>query len=192
MLRQLAEQAKEIMREDPAAVNVRDDWRQPVKVIRPVYAETQARAAGVTRPDLAGVIEMAFDGKTVGLYREADDVLPIIARAPEEERSDVYNMNSVQIWSSGTNRAVPLNQVATTMETVSDDNIVRRVDRKRALRVQCDQAYGNAEVLRQRIAPKSRPSNYRPATSSNGEVSMTVRRAPRPRWPVRSRPFLWV
>ena len=135
-------------------MNVRDDWRQPVKVIRPVYAETQARAAGVTRPDLAGAIEMAFDGKTVGLYREADDVLPIIARAPEEERSDVYNMNSVQIWSSGTNRAVPLNQVATTMETVSDDNIVRRVDRKRALRVQCDQAYGNAEVLRQRIAPK--------------------------------------
>ena len=154
VLRQLAEQAKNIMRQDPAAVNIRDDWRQQVKLIRPVYAETQARAAGVTRPDLAGAIRMAFDGRTVGLYREADDVLPIIARAPEEERSDVYNMNSVQVWSSGTNRPVPLNQIAPTMKTVSDDNIVRRVDRKRALRAQCDQGYGTAEVLRQRIAPK--------------------------------------
>ena len=153
VLRQLAEQAKAIMRQDPASINIRDDWRQPVKVIRPVYAQTQARAAGVTRPDLAGAIQMAFDGKAVGLYREADDLLPIVARAPEEERSDVYNMNSIQIWSSGTNRAVPLNQVATTIETVSDDNIIRRVDRKRSLRAQCDQGYGSPETLRQRIAP---------------------------------------
>ena len=154
MLRQLAEQAKNIMREDPAAVNIRDDWRHPVKVIQPVYAETQARAGGVTRPDLAGAIEMAFEGRTVGLYREADDLLPIIARAPEEERSDVYNINSVQIWSSGTNRAVPSNQVVSMIETVSDDNIIRREDRKRAILAQCDQASGSVEVLRSRLAPK--------------------------------------
>ena len=154
VLRQLAEQAKNIMREDPAAVNIRDDWRHPVKVIQPVYAETQARAGGVTRPDLAGAIEMAFEGRTVGLYREADDLLPIIARAPEEERSDVYNINSVQIWSSGTNRAVPSNQVVSMIETVSDDNIIRREDRKRAILAQCDQASGSAEVLRSRLAPK--------------------------------------
>ena len=142
------------MRQDPAAVNIRDDWRHPVKVIRPLYAETQARAAGVTRPDLAGAIEMAFDGRTIGLYREADDLLPIIARAPEEERSDVYNINSVQIWSSGTNRAVLLNQVASMIETVSDDNIIRRQNRKRAIKAQCDQASGVSETLRARLAPK--------------------------------------
>ena len=51
VLRQLSEQAKAIMREDPAAINIRDDWRQRVKLIQPVYAETPARIAGVTRPD---------------------------------------------------------------------------------------------------------------------------------------------
>ena len=154
VLRQLVEQAKAVMREDPGAINIRDDWRQPVKVVRPVYAETRARAAGVTRPDLAAAIQMAFEGKAVGLFREADDLLPIIARAPEEERSDVYNMNSVQIWSSGTNRAIPLNQVATIIETVSDDNIVRRQDRKRAIKAQCDPGSGTAAALRQRLAPR--------------------------------------
>ena len=152
VLRQLTEQAKSIMRRDPAAINIRDDWRQRVKVIRPQYAENQARAVGVTRPDLAGAIQMAFDGRIVGLYREADDLLPIVARAPDEERNDVNNMNSIQIWSSGTRRVVPLNQVAARMETMSDDNIIRRVDRKRALRAQCDQGIGTSEALRSRIA----------------------------------------
>jgi len=154
VLRGLVAQAKAIMREDSAAINIRDDWRQPVKVIRPVYAEAQARAAGVSRPDLAGAVEMAFEGRTVGQYREADDLLPIVARAPADERSDVANLASVQIWSSGTDRAVPLNQVAQRLETSSDDNIIRRLDRKRALRAQCDQGSGTAEALRQRIAPK--------------------------------------
>ena len=154
VLRQLVEQAKDIMRDDPVAVNIRDDWRHPVKVIRPEYAETQARVAGVTRPDLAGAIEMSFEGKTVGFYREADDLLPIVARAPDEERSDVYNMHSVQIWSSGTDRAVPLNQVTSRIQTVSEDNIIRRQDRKRALKAQCDQASGTSEALRSRIAPQ--------------------------------------
>ena len=148
------EQAKDIIRDDPVAVNIRDDWRHPVKVIRPEYAETQARVAGVTRPNLAGAIEMSFEGKTVGFYREADDLLPIVARAPDEERSDVYNMHSVQIWSSGTDRAVPLNQVTSRIQTVSEDNIIRRQDRKRALKAQCDQASGTSETLRSRIAPQ--------------------------------------
>ena len=153
ILRQLAEQAKSIMREDSVAVNVRDDWRQPVKVILPIYAEIPARVAGVSRPDLAGAIEMAFEGRRVGVYREEDDLLPIIARAPEDERSDVYNMNSVQIWSSGTNRAVPFSQVTSTVQTISDDNIIRRLNRMRAIKAQTDQAYGTSEALRTRIAP---------------------------------------
>ncbi len=154
VLRQLAEQAKAIMRQDAAAVNIRDDWRQRVNVLRPIYASAQAGAAGVTRPDLEAAVEMAFQGRRVGLYREVDDVIPIVARAPAEERSDVYNINSVQVWSSGTNRAVPLNQVTSGMETVMEDNMVRRVDRKRALRAQCDQSFGSAEALRQRIASR--------------------------------------
>ncbi len=62
-------------------------------------------------------------------------------------------MNSVQIWSSGTNRAVPFNQVTSTVQTVSDDNIIRRLDRMRAIKAQTDQAHGTSEAVRIRIAP---------------------------------------
>ena len=57
------------------------------------------------------------------------------SRPPEEERSDVYNMNSVQIWSSGTNRAVPFSQVTSTVQTVSDDNIIRRLEEPTGLEI---------------------------------------------------------
>lgn len=152
VLRELAEKSMAIMRQDPAAVNIRNDWRQQVKVIHPVYLESQARVAGVSRPDLAAGIQAAFEGRSVGLYRERDDFLPIFARAPEEERADVSNLESVQLWASSTNRAVPLNQVVGGIETTSDDNIIRRVNRKRALRAQCDFGFDTAESLRQRIA----------------------------------------
>ena len=151
VLRQLVAQAKDIMRKQPAAVNIRDDWRQQVKLIEPVYSEAQARAIGVTRPDLADAIRMAFEGKRVGVYRQGDDLLPIVARAPAEERAEVDNLNSVQVWGSGTGRAVPLNQVAPVIKTAFDDNIIRRQSRKRAIKAQCDQGFGTAESLRQRM-----------------------------------------
>ena len=152
VLRSLQAQAEAIMREDPAAVDISSDWRQRVKVLRPVYSETPARLAGVSRPDLASALLMSYDGMTVGLYKEEDDLLPIVARAPEEERENIDNVNSLPIWSSGTRRVVPLDQVVTGIETVMEDQIIARVNRMRAIKARCNPAPGStAEALRQRL-----------------------------------------
>ena len=164
VLRKLAEEAMGYMRDDPAAINIRHDWRHQVKVIRPEYLENQARVAGVGRPDLASGILTAFEGRSVGLYRERDDLLPIFARAPQEERADVNNLANTQVWASVTNRSVPISQVVGEVGTAPDDNIIRRVDRKRALRAQCDFGSGTAESLRRRlvthIEAMELPPNY--------------------------------
>lgn len=151
VLRQLAGQARTIMENEPLAANIRDDWRQRVKVIRLVYAETAARLSGITRPDLAGALQAAFDGRMVGLYREEKDLLPILFRAPEEERSDVYNVNNIQIWPSLGTQPVPLNQVVSRIETTVEDSIIRRFNRMRTIETQADQASGTAEAFRRRI-----------------------------------------
>ena len=52
VLRQLAVQAKEILATDPATVGVRDDWRDRSKVVRPQFAEQQARLVGISKQDL--------------------------------------------------------------------------------------------------------------------------------------------
>jgi len=49
ILRQLSDQAQAIMRSDPKAIDIRDDWRHQVKVIKPNYSEMRGRLTGITR-----------------------------------------------------------------------------------------------------------------------------------------------
>ena len=71
LLRELSEQAQAIMRADPEAVEVRDDWRQPVKKIRPIFNEQVGRELGIKRDDLAASLQSATEGIQVGIYRTA-------------------------------------------------------------------------------------------------------------------------
>jgi len=71
VLRQLSEQAQAIMFDDPNTKDIRDDWRQPVKVIRPIFNEQAARPLGITRDHLSNALSAAFEGKQIGLYRDA-------------------------------------------------------------------------------------------------------------------------
>ncbi|MET0000081.1 MAG: efflux RND transporter permease subunit, partial [Candidatus Thiodiazotropha lotti] len=89
VLRQLSQQTQQIMRADPEAKDIRDDWRQPVKLIRPIFNEQVGRQLGITRESLAYALQYAMDGTPVGQFRDGIRVLPIYMRASEDERSDV-------------------------------------------------------------------------------------------------------
>ncbi|GAA5214574.1 efflux RND transporter permease subunit [Corallincola platygyrae] len=138
VLRSLGEQAKQILREDPVATNIRDDWRQRSKLIRPVFDESLARRAGVSRSDLDNTLNMSFAGRSVGLYRDGTDLLPIVARLPDEERVDITNYESLQIWSPTLQQYIPIQQVAPQYQLVWEDPIIQRKDRKRTLTVIAD------------------------------------------------------
>jgi multidrug efflux pump subunit AcrB len=153
VLRGLAGQAKAVMRGDPNAKDVRDDWRQRVPVIRPVYAETQARNASVSRRDLADSLQIATTGSTVGLYREAGTLMPIVFRLAEADRSSIEQLDNAQVWSSSTGRAVPVSQVVSGLTTAWEDPLIRRQNRRRTITVQCDPREGVANPVFQRVRP---------------------------------------
>ncbi len=73
VLRDLSLKAQEIMHSSGNAEGVRDNWRQEVKIVKPVISEAQAKLAGITRPALANTMEMVFSGSSVGVYREGDN-----------------------------------------------------------------------------------------------------------------------
>ncbi len=154
VLRQLSEQAKDIMYEDPEAINIRDDWRQQVKVLRPVFNEAQGRWTGITRPDLTEMLLFAFTGKQVGLYREGDKLLPIYGRLPDYERLNIDTINNLQIWSPGLSRYVPIKQVVDGFATTWADDKVSRRNRIRTVTTSCDPEDGLASVLLERLMPK--------------------------------------
>ena len=154
VLRGLAEQAKRIMADDGGALSIKDDWRQPVSIIEPIYSTAKGRRAGVSREDLATALHTVYSGNTVGVYREGDDLIPIISRAPESERQDVADMRNVQVLSSATGVAVPIGQVTDGFRTVWRDGQLRREDRVWQIRAQSDPFPDELpSVLLERIRP---------------------------------------
>jgi multidrug efflux pump subunit AcrB len=153
-LRRLAEEAKTILRTDPDSKGIRTDWRQRVKVVRPVLAEEQANLNGITRPMVATALKEGFQGVTAGVYREGDLLLPIIVRAAESLRTDVASAGNLQIWSPVAQAMIPLRQVVSSFETAFEDEIINRKDRKRTIIVYGDPDKGMASDLFGRVRPK--------------------------------------
>lgn len=152
-LRALASRAEAILHGDASAKGIRSDWRQRVKVVRPVLAEEQANLNGIQRPDVAAAIAAGFEGQTVGVYREGDLLLPIILRAPEPERADFDSIRALQIWSPAAGAMIPLRQVVSGFETGFEDEIIMRRNRKRTITVFADPASGPASALFGRVRP---------------------------------------
>ncbi len=155
ILRELAGRAEAIYHESGKAAGIRNDWREKVKVVRADLREAQARRTGITRREIARVIEASFEGANVGVYRERNRLLPIIARSPEIERDDVQKLNDLQIWSPIGKKMIPLTQVVSdTFQTVWENPIVQRRNRVSTITVHCDQKSGNASVLFEQVQPK--------------------------------------
>ncbi len=154
MLRRLADKAKTIMSADGGALSIKDDWRQPVSVIRPVYSKTKGARAGVSREDLASALQTAFSGKTVGIYREGENLLPIVARAPANERFDAQDIKNIQALSSFTGKTVPITQITDGFKTVWRDGRLLRENRIWTIKAQSDPRPGElASDLLSRIRP---------------------------------------
>jgi multidrug efflux pump subunit AcrB len=147
VLRELAARAENILARHPNAKNVRNDWRSRVKVLRPVMAEAQARSAGIERPQLAQALDEAMEGVTVGVYRERDELISIVSRSPEMERTDFTNLGSIQVWSPVAQRMIPMGQVVTEFVTKFEDPYIWRRHRSKTITVFADPREGLASEV---------------------------------------------
>ncbi len=154
VLRELAEQAKAIMRTDPETKEIRDDWREPVKVVQPVFNEQVGRQLGITREDLAAAMQFAFQGNQVGIYRDGIRQLPIFTRAPADERGDISNIRDIRVWSPVLGRSVPVSQVVSGFETTWENAVVRSRDRQQTIIAQTNPTGELATPLFERLRPQ--------------------------------------
>ncbi|MBW2206207.1 MAG: efflux RND transporter permease subunit [Deltaproteobacteria bacterium] len=154
VLRELAAKAEAIMLEDPATEYVRNEARNMVKVMRPQMADVQARQAGIDRPDLCRAIEWAVEGTRTGVYREEDELLPIIARLPESERIDLDNLGAIPVWSPAAQKMISADQVVTGFDTEFEDPYIWRRNRSKVITIHSDPSKGLPSELFARIKPK--------------------------------------
>ncbi|MEH6577155.1 MAG: efflux RND transporter permease subunit [Amphritea sp.] len=137
-LRRLAGQVEQVLATDPLAANIRHDWRERTKLIRPQFMEAQARRTGVSKQDLDAMLQMNFSGKAIGLYRDGASLMPIIARTPDDERLNIDNLPDLKVWSPVYQTYIPIEQVVGSFDVEWEDALILRRDRKRTLTVMAD------------------------------------------------------
>jgi multidrug efflux pump subunit AcrB len=137
VLRDLARQGKKILQSSPYAKEVRTDMRQRVLKLVPEYDQETGRWTATSRSDIGHATKFAYDGLPVGLYREGDDLYPIIVRRIEEERrrlSDEFDL--LQVTPALSVKSLPLSTVTKGVKLEMEDPTIVRWNRRRAVTVQ--------------------------------------------------------
>ncbi|MEL6257869.1 MAG: efflux RND transporter permease subunit, partial [Pseudomonadota bacterium] len=165
VLRNLASKAEAILIRDPESTGVTTDWRQEVPVVVPDYDAERGRRVGVSRSDLADALLTNTTGQTIGTYREGDDLIPIVSRAPLREREDFSTGAGIQIVSGRTGDTVPLSETVRGYKYDWRNGQLRRVDRVWTIKVKGDpQPDVLASTLFNRVRPQieaiERPEGY--------------------------------
>ena len=135
-VRELADQVKAVMRKNPNAVGVNDNWNESVKVLRIDVDQAKLRALGLTSQALMQAANTILSGTTIGQFRENDRLIDIVIRQPVDERSTISALSNVSIPVAN-GRAVPLAQLATP-RFVWEPGVVWREGRDWSITVQSD------------------------------------------------------
>ena len=138
VLRQLGAQAEAIIKAEPAATGVRHSWREMVSIVRPQLDEAAARRSGISKQAIDDAMLVNFNGQQVGIYRDGSHLLPIIARAPDNERLNADSITDLQVWSRERNTFVPVSQAVTGFTTAMENPLILRRNQKRVLTVFTD------------------------------------------------------
>ncbi len=137
-LRAIGDEAVQILEKHPWTKVARTDWRNMVWTSVPAYDQDRARWTGVTPEDLSRATKRAYDGRKIGLYREEDELIPILLRHVEEDALAVDNFEFLQIQSQLSTQPVPLAQVVKDVETRPENPMIHRRDRRRTLTIQAN------------------------------------------------------
>ncbi|WP_020527628.1 efflux RND transporter permease subunit [Flexithrix dorotheae] len=137
VLRGLAKQAKEIMRKEPLAHNVRDSWGEKIPVWEPIYSQNRGQLLGVTKESMAFSMRTITNGVPVGDYREKDKSITILMKDENFGHINLANMGNIPVFSNS-GSAVLLNQVTERQDFDWKNFVIKRFDRQRGLSAQCD------------------------------------------------------
>jgi multidrug efflux pump subunit AcrB len=165
VLRHLSQQAQDVLTADGRIIAIRDDWETPISIVRPQFDESRARSLGVTRRQVADTMAYATAGLRAGIYREGDQLLPIVLRSPDYTRG-VAGLPDLQVFSAGLRRYVPLGDVVDGFTIGTEEGQIAREDRIRTLTVSANPIYGQNSVdafnrIRRRVEAIELPPGYR-------------------------------
>jgi len=140
-LMKISEEIKQKMAGHAMITNIQDDWGPMIKKVLIDIDQEKAARAGFSNQDIAVSLRSALSGFDVGDFRSLDGNIPIILKNENNEDINVLDLESINIFSQGSGKNVPLIQVADIDIEWQLAKINRR-DLVRTMTINCDAAYG--------------------------------------------------
>ncbi|MFI3282770.1 MAG: efflux RND transporter permease subunit [Rikenellaceae bacterium] len=164
-LSRLVSEVEGIMWSNEGTINIRNSWGNRIPTWSPRYSQMRGQRVGVSRSDLSNGLTLATSGYALGVYREGDLFMPILLKDANIDDYNLMNMQTLPLFSpSGKLRAVQ--QAVSDFEYSNKIGVVKRFNRQRVMKAQCDPARGvntkqlYAELLGSINSKVSIPSGY--------------------------------
>ena len=126
VLAELANRVKAKIQSLPGIKTVDDDWGQPSKKLVVHVNQALAFMSGVTYEDIVRSLQGLLPGLTATELRERHRRIPITLQPSQAERRSIKGLDRVQVYSSTTERSVPLRHVADVQMTWERARIIRQ------------------------------------------------------------------
>ena len=173
VLRKLSAQAEDIMRrcEYVDKYSVQNNWKPIGKSLVAQYIQPDALRAGVNRGDVANALMAANDGMTVGVLNDQEKMVMINLQVRNSDGSRITNIEEIPVWSmmnvhlsnddlnnalSGGKamtdlqdkmfKSTPLSNVVKDVNLEWNEDLIYRVNSRRAIEAECDPAIENDEA----------------------------------------------
>ena len=140
IVRSIANDVREVMRKEPAALDVNLEWDEPAKSIHIDIDQDRARLMGLAPQEIELGLQTLLSGTPISQYREETETIQVVARAIESERLNLTQFADMTLFTQN-GRAVPLSQIGNIRPGL-EEPIVWRRNQERSLAVRCDVADG--------------------------------------------------
>ena len=183
ILRDLAEQAKDVFRQEPLTVSITDNWKNPTKKLTPEYSVDRAQRLGLSRSDMGNSILVATNGMPIGAYYEGDKMRPIVLKTSNNVAQNMEDLLNIPVWGQRSQKSSPLAQIVDTLGLEWENAQVHRLNGKRAIKAQCDASPGYTDLevqnlLREKIEaielPHGYEMNWEGSTAQSGEANAAL------------------
>lgn len=166
VLRNLAQEATDIMKTSPRALNVKNNWRNKLLTWEADYSQFKGKRADVTPLDLGMGLMRSGEGMPIGKIKQDDKQVTVLLKEKSGEvKNQLTNIEQTPIWGANL-EAQPFSSVIDGGKLTFEEGQVWRRDRVRTITVQCDVPVGVAaesvrDEFRDRIESIELPKGYK-------------------------------
>ncbi len=152
IVRNIAEQVRDKMREHPNVRDINFQWYEKIKSIRLNIDQAKAKVIGVNTQEIANSLQTLLTGYTITQARNGIELVDVVARAVDEERMSADKIGNLSIYTAK-GKHVPLSQIV-TIEPILEEGGIWTRNRLPTINVRADVVGAQAPDVSKQINKK--------------------------------------